>query len=106
MPGHKVNRRRGLWPVEQAAPAADFLDLLETLRHREIVERRETDPVTRQRHPIQQGGDKLRLLRITKAAIGQIKLPGCILLGDEQAGRFCEKLLQVVVHHRSAADPA
>src|SRR5262249_50813575 len=82
MPHHKVNRRRGLGSVEKAASTPDFLDLAYTLRDGQIVERRKADPVTRQGQTIHERRDKFGLLRITKTAIAEIELAGCVLFCD------------------------
>ena len=97
VPGDIVHRRGGLGTVEQAAATTDLLDLGHTLRHGKIVKRRKTDPVAGQRNAVHQNGDEFRFLRIAQTAIAEIELTGRVLLGDKEAGRLGEELLEIVV---------
>src|SRR5436305_1423791 len=100
MSGGEVDRGRGFRPIKEAASAADYLNLANTLRKWLVVERRKTDPLCHQRQPVLKEEGVFGFLRITQAAIAIVKLPRVLLLAYHQAGRFREKLLQVVVLHR------
>src|SRR5258707_6408005 len=97
---HKVHCWRWLGSIQQAATAADELNLAYAWRQRQIVEDRETDPVTHEWEAIPRHEGELGFLRIAQASIVEIELPGRVLIGNLKARRFEKKVLQVIIFHR------
>ena len=92
----EIDRGRRLGSVEEAAAAADKLDLADALRHRLIIERREPDPLGHQRQTVLEEKGVFGFLGIPEAAIAVIELAGILLLGNDEAGGLGEQLLVIV----------
>jgi hypothetical protein len=103
---HKVHCWRWLRPVEQAATAADELNLTDALRQRQIIKSRETDPVTHERKTIPKHQGKLGFLWITQAPIAEIELTWRMLLRDQETRRLEKSFLQVVYFPEAVVGPA
>ena len=90
---HKVYCWRWLRPVKQAAAAADELNLAYALRQRQIIQSRETDPVTHKGKAVPKHEGKLGFLRITQAPIAEIELARRMLVRNQETRRLGKKLL-------------
>src|ERR1700756_2695057 len=97
---HKVHCWRWLRAVKQAVTVADELNLAYRLRQRQIVKSRETNPITNEWQAVAEHQGEFRFLRIAKASIVEIELPGRVLVGNLKARRLEKKILQVIIFDR------
>ena len=70
------------------------------LRQRQIIESRETNPITHEWQAVPKHQGELGFLRITQASIAEIELPRRMLVRNQETRRLEKSVLQVIIFQR------